>query len=106
VSELDWRARGECGRQGVRTERFFPDAHEATLHGAAMDDYVPADVAELCGSCSVRLRCLKFALLHGEVGIWGGVSERARIRWRRKAGHSLQPALAHLEQERQAAMTT
>jgi hypothetical protein len=89
----------------MRTERFFPGAEEATAHGVAVPDYVPADVAAACASCGVRLRCLRFALEHDEAGVWGGVSEAARARWRRKVGRSPQ-ALAFLEQERQASLTT
>lgn len=31
-----------------------------------------------CGECPVRKRCLEYALIYGEYGIWGGTTEEER----------------------------
>lgn len=38
----------------------------------------------VCRSCLVRPECLAFAVEHGEVGVWGGTTERERRRLRRQ----------------------
>ncbi len=39
-----------------------------------------------CGRCPVRSTCLEFALEHEEAGIWGGTTERDRMRLLRQEG--------------------
>lgn len=38
---------------------------------------------KVCRGCPVKDQCLEYALEHGELGIWGGTSERERRRLRR-----------------------
>lgn len=48
----------------------------------------------ICGSCDVRLKCLKYALDNNEeFGVWGGLSERERraLKKRQVRGASVQP---------------
>lgn len=44
-------------------------------------DFIPKEVAELCGNCVVREMCLDVSIANGEmVGIWGGKSPKERRR--------------------------
>jgi hypothetical protein len=63
--------------QSGAADRFFP-ASNAPAHQI---DPVKAE----CRPCPIRKKCLNWALLHGEAGIWGGTTEngRKRIRYRR-----------------------
>lgn len=47
-------------------------------HGASAE---PAK--KICDGCPCVTECLTYALLHNELGIWGGVTERQRRRMRR-----------------------
>lgn len=39
----------------------------------------------VCRACPVREVCLEYALEHGELGVWGGTTERERREQRRAA---------------------
>jgi hypothetical protein len=56
-------------------EAFFPEKGGST-----------ADAKRICGLCSAREECLRYALDHDErFGIWGGHSERERRAMKRSA---------------------
>lgn len=82
-----WTELAVCTEVG--TELFYPEKEEGGLSAE------PAKA--LCRSCDARLRCLEDALTRpGELGIWGGFSERIRIRVAREheAGKPLEDIIA------------
>ena len=67
----DWSQHAEC--YGVDPDVFFPQRGQS-LKPALSN----------CGPCTVRDKCLEYALERGEKhGVWGGASERERRRMRR-----------------------
>ena len=74
--DQDWRALGLCAK--TDPDLFF--AVGAIEHKQAKT---------ICRSCPVRSDCLSFAMDSPiDHGIWGGLTERERRRWRRTAGAS------------------
>lgn len=72
--DQDWRAIGLCGQ--ADPDLFF--AVGAPEHKQAK---------RICRSCPVREQCLSYAMdCPVDHGIWGGLTERERRRWRRNAG--------------------
>lgn len=67
----DWYEDAAC--QGRSTSIWFPGRGEA------------APIAmRICAICIVQVECLQYALDNNiHHGIWGGASERARLRMRR-----------------------
>lgn len=65
-----WMGDGVCS--STDPELFFPD------QGGHWQS-----AKRVCQACPVREQCLDFALEHGERGIWGGTSDRDRLRIRR-----------------------
>ena len=56
-------------------EAFFPEKGGSTR-----------EAKRVCQSCDVRAECLEYALAHDErFGIWGGLSERERRRFKKRA---------------------
>jgi WhiB family redox-sensing transcriptional regulator len=56
-------------------------------------DFFPLDglgvvlARRVCAECPVRLECLEHALTRPELhGVWGGMSERERVRFKRDGG--------------------
>ena len=74
VADEDWRAGALCSR--TNPDLFF--AVGAREHREAK---------QICKQCPVRMECLVYAL-EGPIdhGIWGGMTERERRRFRRQAG--------------------
>lgn len=82
----DWTRLAVCAE--VDPDLWFPaDGAITTL---------AAPVRVLCRSCEVRLPCLSWALDHGEEGIWGGFTERARegVLTQYRAGRPLKDIIA------------
>ncbi len=74
VIDQDWRALGACS--GKDPDLWF--AVGALEHKAAK---------RICRDCPVRTQCLAYAMdAPVDHGIWGGLTERERRRWRRRAG--------------------
>jgi WhiB family redox-sensing transcriptional regulator len=72
--DQDWRAAGLCAKSDP--DLFF--AVGAVEHKLAK---------RICRSCPVAEQCLSYAMDSPvDHGIWGGLTERERRRWRRKAG--------------------
>lgn len=69
----EWRERAAC--LGEDPGLFFPES----------PDEVAAPLA-LCAGCDVQAECLDYALHAPVLGVWGGRSERARMRLRRDLG--------------------
>lgn len=72
--DQDWRALGECAERD-------PDLWFAP--GAAEHK----EAKRICRGCPVRFQCLEYAMdTPVDHGVWGGLTERERRRWRRLAG--------------------
>lgn len=72
----DWAERAAC--RGMPTQRFFPPK------GA----HVPRWLSELCAGCPVVAYCRTYALRHPVLGVWAGMAEVDRQRWRQKNGRA------------------
>ena len=71
VDELSWQERALCAQ--TDPEAFFPEKGGSTR-----------DAKKVCVSCDVRGECLEYALEHDErFGIWGGLSERERRKFKK-----------------------
>ncbi|WP_329125870.1 WhiB family transcriptional regulator [Streptomyces sp. NBC_01465] len=70
-AELAWQEKALCAQTGP--EFFFPDPGSSTR-----------EAKRLCGICEERAACLQYALANDErFGVWGGLSEKERLRLRR-----------------------
>lgn len=71
---MEWREQARC--RDVDPELFFP-----AVNGGPDYERQVQVAKDVCGSCSVRLPCLQFAVTSGERdGIWGGMTEHERRR--------------------------
>ena len=71
--EPDWQERALCAQ--TDPEAFFPEKGGSTR-----------EAKRICSGCDVRAECLEYALAHDErFGIWGGLSERERRKFRQRA---------------------
>ena len=69
--EGEWQEQALCAQ--TDPEAFFPEKGGSTK-----------DAKRICKACAVRDECLEYALENDErFGIWGGLSERERRRWKR-----------------------
>jgi WhiB family transcriptional regulator, redox-sensing transcriptional regulator len=70
-TQVDWRSGAAC--RHIYPELFFPE-------GSAGPALQATDLAKrICGTCPVRVWCLRWALDHGAAfGIWGGLAEGER----------------------------
>jgi WhiB family redox-sensing transcriptional regulator len=79
VNGGDWRDQGAC--RGEDPDLFFGPEDERPAAKAARE----ARAIAICARCLVRLDCLGFALGRPQkAGVWGGMSEDARARERRR----------------------
>lgn len=72
IEDLSWMDRRKC--RNVPREVFYPDNSAGV-----------ARARRICAHCAVRSPCLEYALRHHIAdGIWGGTSERERLRLQRE----------------------
>ena len=72
--DFSWRENALCAQAGP--EFFFPAPGSSTR-----------EAKQLCGACEGRVACLEYALAHDErFGVWGGLSEKERVRLKRQQG--------------------
>lgn len=70
--EQHWRADAAC--RDFETDIFFPSSDDAA-----------ALALSICASCPVRAACLDWAIAtRQDDGVWGGLTETARKRERRR----------------------
>ncbi|MEU8618415.1 WhiB family transcriptional regulator [Streptomyces sp. NPDC048623] len=73
-ADLAWQEDALCAQAGP--EFFFPAPGSSTREAKL-----------LCGACEGRVACLEYALTHDErFGVWGGLSEKERIKLKRGRG--------------------
>ncbi len=65
--------RGACRGHDINT--FFPDSEDMRLRQAQV-----AEAKGICAGCPVKAPCLKYAIVHDEDGIWGGLAQQPRRR--------------------------
>ncbi|MEI5519374.1 WhiB family transcriptional regulator [Streptomyces brasiliscabiei] len=69
--DRDWQERALCAQTGA--DFFFPEPGSSVR-----------EAKRICGMCEMRTACLDYALSHDErFGVWGGLSEKERLRLRR-----------------------
>jgi WhiB family redox-sensing transcriptional regulator len=74
-----WMNHAACRDSDI--DVFFPSSQEGVDRAAAV-----------CRDCSVRRECLTFALKNPDLsGVWGGTSNRQRVRLRRRQSRSASP---------------
>jgi WhiB family redox-sensing transcriptional regulator len=72
LQPVEWQAHARCAE--VDPEIFFPERGGSSKAARAV-----------CAQCTVREKCLDYALNNKEqFGIWGGTSERERRKLRRE----------------------
>lgn len=71
---VDWRDRAAC--VGENPELFFPIASGPRAAGQI------AEAKAVCARCPVIERCLQFAAANGYEGVWGGLDDAERRRFR------------------------
>lgn len=72
-NETEWQERALCAQ--TDPELFFPNKGGT-----------PKNAKAVCLACPVRPECLEWALKTGQrYGIWGGMSDRQRLKLERKA---------------------
>jgi len=60
----------------------YPDAYFPDKDGMDGNAYEVALAKQMCQECPVVRDCLLFAMKHRQAGIWGGMAERERDRFR------------------------
>ncbi len=72
--DISWQFEASC--RGSDANLFFSPTH---LESKEERDQREARAKSICADCTVRSRCLEFALLTREPhGIWGGLNELER----------------------------
>lgn len=83
VRAADWRASAAC--LGMDPRLFFPEPR--TGGGEADKERIHEQTERargVCtGGCPVLPACLEWAIEHGEVGVWGGTTDREREKIKR-----------------------
>ena len=70
--DISWQHKALCSQ--TDPEAFFPEKGGSTR-----------DAKRVCAQCTVREQCLQWAIEHDErFGIWGGMSERERRRYKKE----------------------
>lgn len=68
-ADPDWQHDAAC--RDMNPDLFFPARGTAVKHVRT--------AKAVCAECPIRIKCLDYALYHGErCGIWGGLTERER----------------------------
>lgn len=81
-----------------RRSRMYPFLEDAACKGMDPEQFYAegaaaiARVKGVCGACSVRQKCLEWAIIREEFGVWGGTTARERAGMRRERGLRLVPA--------------
>lgn len=74
--DFTWRSEAACKDEDP--DIFFPDM--ATAHGQKISRFA----IKICQECPVKVRCAQHGIRHERYGVWGGMSEGERVRYRTK----------------------
>ena len=69
----DWRDAAACA--GMDPELWFPVCEQPRMKSEQQRLRLALDT---CASCAVQAECLEFAMRTGQLGIWGGTTEKWR----------------------------
>ena len=70
----EWMSWSNC--RFTDPEVFFPEKGGSTI-----------EAKRICARCPVEIECLEYALVNDErFGVWGGTSERTRLKLRKRTG--------------------
>jgi WhiB family redox-sensing transcriptional regulator len=72
--DFEWRSDAACKNEDP--EIFYPDMHSS--HGQKIAKFA----IKICGDCPVRLKCAEHGIRHERYGVWGGMTEGERTRYR------------------------
>jgi WhiB family transcriptional regulator, redox-sensing transcriptional regulator len=70
-----WKELGAC--KGMPVGVFYPDSTKKDFQ------VLLKKAIGICNGCPVQQECLEYALQNERFGVWGGVSERGRVRIKR-----------------------
>ena len=65
----------------VDSELFFPEKESGKT--------TAQQAKSICSKCIHKSECLEWAIVNVEQGVWGGTTERQRLKMRRKRGLKL-----------------
>jgi WhiB family redox-sensing transcriptional regulator len=74
AGDMDWRNYAAC--RDADPDLFFP----LGTVGASLPQIEQAK--QVCRACPVSRTCLRWALDHGDAGVWGGTTDEERRRHR------------------------
>jgi WhiB family redox-sensing transcriptional regulator len=98
IDQIDYSWRSEAICKDQDPEIFYPDM--ATSHGQKIAKFA----VKICGECPVRIKCAEHGLRHERYGVWGGLTEGERARYRKKHHITIETDLFnsrhHLPQDR------
>ena len=84
---MEWRIGRNYNCMGMGFQKFFPEEISGVLEAKA-----------ICKDCPLKEECLEFAIENGEhFGVWGGTSERERMRISRRRKALDRLATSHVE---------
>lgn len=69
--------KAECAEIGG--DEWFPEPGGGSIE-------ITANARRICNVCEIRTPCLEWALNNSEAGIWGGTTERERVRLAQRRG--------------------
>lgn len=82
----------------TRRSRMYPYLEEAACRGLDPEMFYAeggaavARAKAVCATCPIRPKCLEWAIIREEFGVWGGTTARERAALRRERGVRLVPA--------------
>jgi len=82
---------------GTRRAKMYPFLENAACRGNDPELFYAegggsvAKAKSICAECSLRPKCLEWAIAREEFGVWGGTTARERAAIRRERGVRLVP---------------
>jgi WhiB family redox-sensing transcriptional regulator len=77
IEQIDYSWRKEASCKEENPDIFYPDM--ATSQGQKIARFA----IKICSECPVRVRCAEHGIRHERYGVWGGMTEGERVRYRR-----------------------
>lgn len=74
--DMSWASDAACKK--VNPDLFYADHH--TMEGRIMQ----STALNICRKCSAREACMEYGLMYERYGVWGGMTEIERHRYRQR----------------------